>query len=172
MGAGLIITFVVVSIGFAVCLLGSLGYAYVDFLDYLAAGFFGMLAGLLAVCIVLIPGFFLPTHSVDPVKTEVSSLKDTSESSGRFVLGSGTASAEPYFYYAVEKDGFTTINKAEILSSKIREGSYEKPYVLTYDVQFKSAIARFFYGKSTGKNTYEFYLPEDTITTDYKIDME
>lgn len=172
MGAGLIITFIVVAAVVAVCIIGSYGLAYVDFPDYLVAGCVGILAGLIAVCIALIPGFFLPTHPAAPVKTEVSSLKDTSETSGRFVLGSGTASAEPYFYYAVEKDGFTTINKAKILSSKIREGSYENPYVLTYDVQYKSAIARFFYGNSTGLNTYEFYLPENTITTDYKIDME
>lgn len=172
MGAGLIITFVVTTLVTAALILGINDYYCIDFIDCVAALFLGVIGGAIVVLIACIPMNFAEIHTAEPVKTEVSSLKDTSETSGRFVLGSGTASAEPYFYYAIEKDGFTTINKAEILSSKIREGSYAKPYVLTYDVQYKSPIARFFYGKSTGLNTYEFYLPENTITTDYKIDME
>ncbi|MED0863758.1 hypothetical protein [Bacillus safensis] len=164
MGVGLIITFVVTTLVIATLILGIYGY-----IDSLLLGATG---GAIVVLIAFIPMNFAEMHAVNPVKTEVSSLKDTSETSGRFVLGSGTAQEVPYFYCVVEKDGFKSIDKAVIGASKIREGSYEKPYVLTYDVQYKSAIARFFYGKSTGLNTYEFYLPENTITTDYKIDME
>ncbi|KLK98061.1 hypothetical protein XJ18_17685 [Bacillus pumilus] len=164
MGVGLIITFVVTTLVAAVLMLGIYGYV--------ASLLLGAAGGAIVALIACIPMIFAEMHAVDPVKTEVYSLKDASETSGRFVLGSGTAQEVPYFYYVVEKDGFKSIDKAVIGASKIREGSYEKPYVLTYDVQYKSAIARFFYGKSTGLNTYEFYLPENTITTDYKIDME
>lgn len=172
MGVGLIITFVVTTLVAAWGLIRWAGYPYVDSIDYLMSVGLGLLVGVLVSLIAYIPANHVEMHAVDPVKTEIYSLKDTSETSGSFILGSGTAQEVPYFYYVVEKDGFKSIDKAAIPASKIREGSYEKPYVLTYDVQYKSAIARFFYGKSTGLNTYEFYLPEDTITTDYKIDME
>lgn len=172
MGAGLIITFVVTTLVIAVLILGIEGFYCIGIFECVASLIFGIIGGAIVALIACIPMNFAEMHAVDPVKTEVYSLKDTSETSGRFVLGSGTAQEVPYFYYVVEKDGFKSIDKAVIGASKIREGTYEKPYVLTYDVQYKSAIARFFYGKSTGLNTYEFYLPEDTITTDYKIDME
>lgn len=172
MGAGLIITFILVTLAITATVLGMMDFPYVSFPEYVVAILFGVLFGVVASLIAYIPAIYAEMHAVDPVKTEVYSLKDTSEASGRFVLGSGTVQEVPYFYYVVEKDGFKSIDKAVIGASKIREGSYKKPYVLTYDVQYKSAIARFFYGKSTGLNTYEFYLPENTITTDYKIDME
>ncbi|WHM14867.1 hypothetical protein [Bacillus velezensis] len=112
------------------------------------------------------------TKTVDPHKAEIYSIKDNAKTSGSFVLGSGAVGEKQYLYFVKEKDGFKTVSKAAVEDSKMKEGKYAKPYVLTYDVQFKSAFARFFYGKSTGFEAYEFYLPEDTITTEYKIDLE
>lgn len=147
-------------------------YGYVEFFDFLLGIFMGILIGAVVFVFAAIPAFFLETETVDPHKTEIYSIKDNAKASGSFVLGTGTVDENQYFYFVEEKAGFKTISKASVEDSKMKEGSYAKPYVLTYDVQYKSAIARFFYGKRTGKNTYEFYLPEDTITTDYKIDME
>lgn len=147
-------------------------YGYVEFFDVLLGIFMGILIGAVVFVFAAIPSFFLETKTVEPHKTEIYSIKDNAKTSGSFVLGSGTVDEKQYLYFVEEKAGFKTVSKASVEDSKMKEGSYEKPYVLTYDVQYKSSIARFFYGKSTGLNTYEFYLPENTITTDYKIDME
>ncbi|MCY9008351.1 hypothetical protein MOE50_04960 [Bacillus inaquosorum] len=143
-----------------------------EFIDYLFGAFFGLIAALAVLLIAVIPSFYVETKAVNPHKTEIYSIKDNAKTSGSFVLGSGTVDEEQYFYFVKEKDGFKTVSKAAVEDSKMKEGKYAKPYVLTYDVQFKSAFARFFYGKSTGYEAYEFYLPEDTITTEYKIDLE
>ncbi|MGF9741931.1 hypothetical protein ABEX06_00380 [Bacillus safensis] len=147
-------------------------YGYIEFFDVLFGVFIGIFCGVAVFLVAAVPSFFLETKTVEPHKTEISSIKDNAKTNGSFVLGTGTVDENQYFYFVEEKAGFKTISKASVEDSKMKEGSYAKPYVLTYDVQYKSPIARFFYGKSTGKNTYEFYLPEDTITTDYKIDME
>ncbi|MGL3988396.1 hypothetical protein ACSHMG_19015 [Bacillus [licheniformis] CMCC 63516] len=133
---------------------------------------FGSAVGALVFVIGFIPAFFLQDEPVNPHKTEIYSIKDNSNTKGSFILGSGAVDEEQYFYYVVEKDSFKSVDKAKVKDSKMKEGDIEQPYVVTYEMQFKSAIARFFYGKYTGEKTYEFYLPENTITTDYKIDLE
>ncbi|MCA1184548.1 hypothetical protein [Bacillus licheniformis] len=143
-----------------------------EFIDYIA----GMSFGILAVAVVFIGAmliaFCIETEPGNPYKADIYSIKDNAKTGGSFVLGSGTVDERQYFYFIEEKDGFKTVNKAAVENSKLKEGDYEKPYVITYDVQFKSSFARFFYGKSLGYKTYEFYLPINTITTEYKIDLE
>ncbi|MED4523607.1 hypothetical protein P9257_05135 [Bacillus velezensis] len=143
-----------------------------ELIDYLVGAFLALIAALAVLLIAVIPSFYAETKPVNPHKTEIYSIKDNAKTSGSFVLGSGTVDEKQYFYFVKEKDGFKTVNKAAVEDSKMKEGKYAKPYVLTYDVQFKSSFARFFYGKSTGFEAYEFYLPEDKITTEYKIDLE
>lgn len=145
---------------------------YPEFIDYLIGIFFGLIAALVVLLVAVIPAFYVETKTVNPHKTEIYSIKDNAKTSGSFVLGSGTVDEKQYFYFVKEKDGFKTVSKAAVEDSKMKEGKYAKPYVLTYDVQFKSSFARFFYGENTGYEEYEFYLPEDTITTEYKIDLE
>ncbi|MFL6977062.1 hypothetical protein R7M47_05305 [Bacillus inaquosorum] len=168
MGIGILVCLVAV----AVLVIFVCNTNYPEFIDYLFGSLFGLLASLVVFLIAVIPSFSAETEMVNPHKTEIYSIKDNAKTSGSFVLGSGTVDEKQYFYFVKEKDGFKTVSKAAVEDSKIKEGKYTKPYVLTYDVQFKSAFARFFYGKSTGAEAYEFYLPEDTITTEYKIDLE
>ncbi|MED4579071.1 hypothetical protein P9480_09945 [Bacillus atrophaeus] len=167
---GLLILMTLVAV--TVSILVICGDPFREFIDYVMGIFFGLIAAVVVLLIALIPSFCIETKPVNPHKTEIYSIKDNAETSGSFVLGSGTVDEKQYLYFVKEKDGFKTVSKAAVEDSKMKEGKYAKPYVLTYDVQFKSSFARFFYGKSTGYEEYEFYLPEDTITTEYKIDLE
>jgi len=166
---GLIFASIIVAVIFAGYYIFEIGY---DIIDFFVGILFGLMAGALAFLIGFLPAFFLQSESVAPHKTEIQSIKDVSTTEGSFVLGSGTVKEDQYFYYVVEENGFKSVDKAKVKDSKIKEGNIKQPYVVTYEMQFKSAIARFFYGKYTGEKTYEFYLPENTITTDYKIDLE
>ncbi|MEC0683313.1 hypothetical protein P8888_09830 [Bacillus haynesii] len=166
---GLIFTSIIVAVIFAGYYIFEIGY---DIIDFFVGILFGLMAGALAFLIGLLPAFFLQSESVVLHKTEIHSIKDVSTTEGSFVLGSGTVKEDQYFYYVVEENGFKSVDKAKVKDSKMKEGDIEQPYVVTYEMQFKSAIARFFYGKYTGEKSYEFYLPENTITTDYKIDLE
>ncbi|WP_434786882.1 hypothetical protein [Bacillus velezensis] len=168
---GIIILSLIVTVVVAILAIKDSWY-FIDFFDVLGGIFIGILCGVGVFLIAAVPSFFIETKTVDPHKAEIYSIKDSAKTSGSFVLGSGTVDEKQYLYFVKEKDGFKTVSKAAVEDSKMKEGEYAKPYVLTYDVQFKSAFARFFYGKSTGFEAYEFYLPEDTITTEYKIDLE
>ncbi|QJC97163.1 hypothetical protein HC660_26890 [Bacillus mojavensis] len=145
---------------------------YPEFIDYLFGAFLALIAALIVFLIAVIPSFFAETKAVNPHKTEIYSIKDNAKTSGSFVLGSGTVDEEQYFYFVTEKNGFKSISKAAVEDSKMKEGKYMKPYVVTYDMEFKSSFARFFYGKEASRESYEFYLPENTVTTEYKIDLE
>jgi len=166
---GLLVASTIVSVIFTGYIMFKFGYDIVDFCFGIPLG---LLVGVLVFLVGLLPTFILQSEPIDPHKTEIYSIKDSSRVQGRFVLGSGTVKEDQYFYYVVEKNGFKSVDKAKVENSKMKEGDVEQPYVVTYEMQFKSAIARFFYGKYTGEKSYEFYLPENTITTDYKIDLE
>ncbi|MCR9040819.1 hypothetical protein QRX25_14850 [Bacillus sp. L381] len=145
---------------------------YPGFIEYLFGAFFGVVAAVVVFLIAVIPSFCIETKPVNPHKTEIYSIKDNAKTSGSFVLGSGSINEKQYFYFVKEKDGFKTVSKTAVEDSKMKEGKYANPYVLTYDMEYKSPFARFFYGKEAPGESYEFYLPEDTITTEYKIDLE
>ncbi|MEX5835853.1 hypothetical protein D070_13405 [Bacillus velezensis] len=167
---GLTILSIAVAIGVAIFIIKSVGCG--EFIDYVFGVFIGIIFGICTLLVLFLPAFFIQTVPTNPHKTEIYSIKDRSKTSGSFVLGSGTVDEEQYFYYVTEKDGFKTISKAPVEDSKMREGSYKQPYVITYDRQFKSSFARFFYGTGAVGSSYEFHLPKDTITTEYKIDLE
>lgn len=166
---GLVLLSIIVAMVIVGYIIVEFGYDIVVFLCGIPLG---LLVGVLVFTVGLLPTFILQSEPIDPHKTEIYSIKDSSRVQGRFVLGSGTVKEDQYFYYVVEKNGFKSVDKAKVENSKMKEGDVEQPYVVTYEMQFKSAIARFFYGKYTGEKSYEFYLPENTITTEYKIDLE
>ncbi|TWJ39176.1 hypothetical protein CHCC5027_2655 [Bacillus paralicheniformis] len=147
----------------------EIGYGIVGFLNGIL---FGLTVGVVVFFVGLFPASLLQSEPIDPHKTNIYSIKDNSATKGSFVLGSGTVDEDQYLYYVVEENGFKSVYKTKVEELKMKEGDVEQPYVVTYEMQFKSAIARFFYGKYTGEKSYEFYLPENTITTDYKIDLE
>ncbi|MED2979508.1 hypothetical protein P4284_22875 [Bacillus swezeyi] len=166
---GLFLLSIIVAVIFAGYFIFEIGY---DIINFFVGILFGLVVGVLVFLVGVLPAFLLHSEPVDPHKTEIYSIKDNSTTKGSFVLGSGTVDEDRYFYYVVEENGFKSVDKAKVEDSKMKEGSIEQPYVVTYEMQFRSAFARFFYGKYTGEKSYEFYLPENTITTDYKIDLE
>lgn len=166
---GLLLLSIIIAAIIAGYFIFEVGYGIVDFLNGIL---FGLVVGVVVFFVGMFPLSLLQREPVDPHKTEIYSIKDNSTTKGSFILGSGTVDEDRYFYYVVEENGFKSVYKTKVEESKMKEGDIKQPYVLTYEMQYKSAFARFLYGKYTGEKSYEFYLPENTITTDYKIDLE
>ncbi|EWH19973.1 hypothetical protein [Bacillus haynesii] len=114
------------------------------------------------------------THKVLEERISIYSIKDTSNISGQFVLGSGTVNEQQYFYFVSEKEGFKSVDKVSTDSSRIKEGNYKKPYMKKYKYEYDNKFVRFMLGKTVfiKENSYDFYLPENTVTQEYKVDLE
>lgn len=108
-----------------------------------------------------------------PNQVDIYAIKDSTEIEGSFSLGTGQVSGEQYYYFVTKTDNdFKKVDKVKVNHSVMKEGDYVQPYVIQYPKEFDSAFARIMYGKYSGYYFYEFYLPNDTITTDYNIDLE
>ncbi|MCP9298347.1 hypothetical protein [Bacillus halotolerans] len=125
-------------------------------------------AGLIAVF------FPFDNHAVLQEKVNVYSIKDSSNVSGNFVLGSGIIDDTQYFYFVSEKEGFKSVHKVKAEASRVKEGDYKTPYVKKYGYEYTNKLVRFMFGDSPPfkDRSYDFFLPEHTVTQEYKIDLE
>ncbi|CAM3635988.1 hypothetical protein [Mesobacillus zeae] len=144
-----------------------------DFVEWLLSVVLGLCIGAGSLAIGIIPAFVASTTPANPIEVEIYAIKDNSEVQGQFSLGYGSVDEEQYYYYVTESnDGFKKIAKAEVDNSALKEESIDNPYVVVYENKFDSAFMRFMYGDYNGSNTYEFHVPNNTITTDYNVDLE
>lgn len=114
------------------------------------------------------------THKVFEERISVYSIKDTTNINGQFVLGSGTVNEEQYFYFVSEKEGFKSVDKVSTDSSRIKEGGFKTPYMKKYKYVYDNKFIRFMFGETAINrgNAYDFYLPKNTVTQEYKVDLE
>lgn len=132
----------------------------------------GAVGGVFALFFVSIYAF---TASGEPYKSktyEISALKDNSNVSGQSFIGTGFISENQYYFYMTETEKGKKMNKVRINDAYLNEGDYV-PYVDVYSYRYKSKLARWLYGENKDENyEFVFFIPEDTITTEFNIDME
>lgn len=152
-------------------------------------GLLGSVLGfLIAVLIsILLCGLVIPiaadaagaTHSVEKVEvTPLYALKDNSNISGTFFLGSGSIDETDYYYYIIREEGKgycvqkKAINNYTYLDYLNSEGcEYDKPCVVYYYDEWDSKILRFF--AWSPENWHTFYVPEGSIIENYyEVDLE
>ncbi len=144
-----------------------------DFMDWCASALIGLVFGVIAMVVAIIPAFTVSTSPVPTHKQSIYAIKDSNEMHGNFSLGFGSVDEESYYYYVTEdSNGFKAVKKLKVSSSKIKEENIAKPYVQVYEQRYNSAVARFMYGEYSGDESYAFHVPKHTITTEYKVDME
>ncbi|MFT4400556.1 hypothetical protein ACMX2I_11020 [Bacillus sp. SW14] len=138
--------------------------------------FCGIVAAIVTLFCVGLIGVICPfdNRAVLQEKTNVYSIKDSSNVSGNFVLGSGIIDDTQYFYFVSEKQGFKSVHKVKAEASRVKEGDYKTPYVKKYDYEYENKFVRFMFGESPlfKDSSYDFFLPEHTVTQEYKVDLE
>lgn len=133
----------------------------------------GLIVGAIALLLLVLISLGLSATPVETGKENIFALKDNSQSSGSFFLGSGTINEEQYFFYIVETEKGKYFKKAEAKNSFIKEeDGLVQPYMVTYEYRFDSKFARFMYGEYNGDIEYQFVVPRDTVTTDFVVDLE
>jgi hypothetical protein len=162
---GLIIA--VVIIGIIGGVLTYYGYGFIEDL------FFGFLFwGGISLFVLSLFAIGCETTPVKVSEQKIYALKDNSQTNGSFFLGSGTIDEEQYFFYVIDTEKGKRIEKQLADESYVVETNNETPKVVTYERRYKSAFARFMYGDTNGNYEYRFYVPKNTITTDFTIDLE
>ncbi|XBW80065.1 hypothetical protein ABRD05_16115 [Bacillus velezensis] len=137
--------------------------------------FCGIVAAIVTLFCVGVIGFYpFDDHAVLEEKVSVYSIKDNINVGGKFVLGSGIIDDTQYFYFVIEKEGFKSVHKVKAETSRVKEGNYKTPYLKKYHYEYTNKFVRFMFGKSPPfkESSYDFFLPEHTVTQEYKVDLE
>lgn len=130
---------------------------------------------LAALIISLIGGAILSCDddNVTYTKTEdikIIALKDNQNVSGSFYIFGGYVDENLYYYYATETElGYKT-EKLKAENAYIKYTN-ETPRIETYKVEFVRDSLNWF-GIPLGKDRHIIYCPENTITTEFNIDLE
>ncbi|MEH6941648.1 hypothetical protein [Bacillus sp. JJ722] len=167
-------TFIVAGIVFVLALIYWIKEIYAEtFSEFLACFAISIMIATFSTFFVFLPALVADTSQADPTKTSIYAIKDNSDIGGNFSLGFGTVDEEQYYYFVTEdKKGFKSIEKAPVEDSRMQELEIAQPYVKEYKHRYDSAFARFMYGEYSGEESYEFYVPKNTVTTEYTVDLE
>lgn len=163
------------------------GYSgcYGDFSDGLLGAIAGfVIAGLISVllCGMIIPAIAEANGAAHIIEqTDVKplyALKDNSNISGSFFLGTGSIDEDDYYYYITREEGKGySVNKMstggftylEYLSAEDCE--YDEPCLVYYYDEWESRTLRFFAWSPF--NWHTFYIPEGSIIENYyEVDLE
>ncbi|AME04842.1 MULTISPECIES: hypothetical protein [Bacillus] len=160
------IVFVITTIVVLINTYGELIYSF----------FCGIVAAIVTLFCVGVIGWLCPfdNHAVLEEEVNVYSIKDSSNVSGKFVLGSGIIDDTQYFYFVSEKEGFKSVHKVKAEASRVKEGDYKTPYVKKYSYKYTNKFVRIMFGENQPfkEKSYDFFLPKHTVTQEYKVDLE
>lgn len=153
-------------------------------------GILGSILGTLFAILIsmLVCGFIIPVaadavgaaHSIEKVEvTPLYALKDNSNLSGTFFLGTGSIDETDYYYYyiireegkgyCVQKKAINSYTYLDYLSSEDCE--YDEPCLAYYYDEWDNKILRFF--AWSPENWHTFYVPEGSIIENYyEVDLE
>ena len=160
-----------VCLGFIVGSEFSWKYRYIDIGEGLGGAFVGALIGaILYLLIGGIIGCFLPTKTELVDTQKIYALADNSSIEGRQFLFSGYIEEKMVCRYVVNTSKGKHIEEVCACRSFINEGDYE-PKVETYQTKFKSSWYYIFATDWFFDLEYRFYVPENTVTNSYSIDL-
>lgn len=167
--------FIITVAVFAITLIGfGVSYGYGDFEDFIFAFIQAVIYSVVVFFIVGFGGIFPSSSPVKHSETEITALKDNPSTNGSFFLGTGYVSSNQYYFYIEQTEKGKKMQKVSVSESYVNEVEGVKPKVETYWKKYNSKIARFMYGDYAifSSDEYIFYVPKDTVTNEFNIDME
>lgn len=148
---------------------------YFDWSDKLGTSFLIMLASILGIVLVTLSASLITTSCVDAdynmvSDTQIVALKDNQNTNGNFYIMGGYVNEDLYYYYATETEfGYKTEKiKANHAYVKYTDG---ETHIEEYKGDFKNDIA-YLFGYPVYDRRYIIYCPDDTVTNEFKIDLE
>lgn len=102
--------------------------------------------------------------------TQIVALKDNQNVYGEHYIFSSQIDEDLYYYYAIEtKDGYK-VEKVEAENCYIKYTDGET-HIEKHEGRFTNKVVNFF-ATPNPFNQYVIYCPENTITTEFNIDLE
>ncbi|AMB18761.1 hypothetical protein BH780_gp178 [Bacillus phage Eldridge] len=162
----------------ALVLSGIIGYKAIDngyefeFMDWVLACVMGFVA-FIVLGLVVIGLSTIPEANYKLIEeSKIYALKDKSGTEGSFFLGSGQIKDEQKYFFIREQEGGKVMDSIDMDEAILYEGAKETK-VEKYEAVIKNKVARFLFTSASPRgNKYKLYIPEGSITADYKVDME
>lgn len=145
---------------------------YLDgsFSSYVTGALYGLMYSAIIFFAVGVISMFLNVSPVEHSQTDIIAFKDKDKSDGMVYIGT---EEECYFFFKQTEKG-QEMEKISINNSTIKETDTSKAKVVSYRMRYDSKIAKFIYGQYSyfANNEYVFYVPNDTATNQFSIDIE
>lgn len=141
-----------------------------DIVSGILAGILGLLIGLLIYLIVGgCIGCELATKEVIE-EQKIYALNDSIGVEGGYYLFSGYIDGNLKYRYVIDTDKGKHIEEVAADYGYIKEGDYD-PKVEHHYYEFEKKWQSWFGHRLFVEDYYEFYVPENTVTTEYNIDL-
>jgi hypothetical protein len=147
---------------------GFIGGVFNTFLSILIGVFVGVM---LLLCSSIICAPLVETEHVKVKTTEIVALKDNNELSGSFFLGSGCVDENTRYYYMENTERGKRMRDISAENAYLNESNSETPRIETYQSEWKNKAWNLIAFPSEG-GYYKIYIPENSIITDFEVDME
>ena len=147
------------------------GYSqYGFFFDGLLYSIAGLFVGFIFYFFIGgIIGVNLPLNEICE-EQKIYALNDSSSIEGQNYLFSGYVDEELVYRYVIDTDKGKYIEEIDAYNAYINEGNYN-PMVKHYSYEFEKKWHKLFAHTLFVSDYYEFYVPENTITTEYNVDL-
>lgn len=142
----------------------------------LLSTFAGTVVGVLLSMLVAAFGSEIPMiPEGEPVKTELIALEDGNGIHGSFYLGYGHIESDQYYYYLTETPKGIIQSKINVDDNKVylRPDEFTgTPYFVTQKYKCGNEFINFLSSGLLETTEYYFYIPPDSITYSYNIDLK
>ena len=160
----ILISLIIFIIGVIIFICIDIGY------DLCKFSFTGFIIGVL---IFGIGTYFISPHieKEETVNTRnIYALNDASSIKGQFFLMSGSINEEYTLRYIINTPKGRQVKEIKENNIYIKEGNY-KPHLEYHDIRFKNEKWYLLFS-NPNENYTIFYVPENSIISDYNIDLE
>ena len=152
------------------------GWEWVNIALILLATFAGTVVGILLSLLIAVSSFGIPMIAEgEPVKTELVALEDGNGIHGSFYLGHGHVESNQYYYYLTKTPKGITQSKINVNQNKVylRPDEFKgTPYFVTQKYKCGNEFINFLASGLLETTEYYFYIPPDSITYSYNIDLK
>lgn len=148
-----------------------------DWLEKIGYSIGGLLVGLIAGIVISLVVNFVALFSFDTEQVyshseELYALKDNSKTKGSFFLGTGNVKSDTEYYFMTKRKKGIQMDSVSSSSTYLNEKDGVKPKIKYYKEQFKNKKVTKWFGDYWGSKEYIITIPKNSITTEFKVDLE
>lgn len=163
------------------CIVGVLSH-YKSFGNKLESGLFGVLTSVLGffigILIIMITSTFVDIYAETQYEynesrsVQLYALQDSKDTTSSFFLGIGGSNENLNVYYVTKIDNILRVNKRDIRDINIVETDDEISQIKIKELKFTNETIKYWFGKPLNRDVEEFYIPKNSITKDFNIDLK